>query len=517
MSALFRIVRAAHAKGTHHKLALDALARLQGSDSERWQNLFLKHADVFMLGSKAPDDGFKDFQNHVLHPRDGYWGGAPEQAEVWYTSVVGALKESKWEEAVYNAGVLSHYVSDPVMPFHTAQSAAENNIHRAVEWSINRSYDALQAAALASDPVPAVALAEGPHWLHDLVCAGADRSNAYYETLIAHYDFKSGVVDPPSGLDAISRRFVGELLVYARECLARVFDRAFAESGVTPPDVGLTIPTILAAVKIPAKMLQKRLADAADRKLVEAMYDELKATGRVEQNLPLDERTVKAAYAEQVLAPREGERASARAAKIKKSAERGPAAAVSKPGSAPAPSPKPAASAPASPRIEAPPLKAPPPPSPSTSAQTSVPLIPRTYLRRSDEVEAAPSIGPKMAQRLTATGVKTVADLISADAARIATRLADSRITIETVRDWQDQARLVIMVPGLRGTQAQLLTGSGCRTAKALAAANAEKLQSDIAAYARSPEGQRLLRDGKPPDLATVRSWISSASLAKAA
>ena len=122
-----------------------------------------------------------------------------------------------------------------------------------------------------------------------------------------------------------------------------------------------------------------------------------------------------------------------------------------------------------------------------------------------------------MAQRLTATGVKTVADLISADAARIATRLADSRITIETVRDWQDQARLVIMVPGLRGTQAQLLTGSGCRTAKALAAANAEKLQSDIAAYARSPEGQRLLRDGKPPDLATVRSWISSASLAKAA
>ena len=41
MNLLFRIVYAAHANGTHHKLALDALSIVQGPDAKRWQNLFL--------------------------------------------------------------------------------------------------------------------------------------------------------------------------------------------------------------------------------------------------------------------------------------------------------------------------------------------------------------------------------------------------------------------------------------------------------------------------------------------
>ena len=66
MSLLFRIIYAAHAKGTHHKLALDALKQLTSPDAERWQRVFLKHAETFFAGSKAPDDQFKDFKNHVL-------------------------------------------------------------------------------------------------------------------------------------------------------------------------------------------------------------------------------------------------------------------------------------------------------------------------------------------------------------------------------------------------------------------------------------------------------------------
>ena len=37
MGLLYRIVYAAHANGTHHKLALDALARVQSANSERWR------------------------------------------------------------------------------------------------------------------------------------------------------------------------------------------------------------------------------------------------------------------------------------------------------------------------------------------------------------------------------------------------------------------------------------------------------------------------------------------------
>ena len=76
MSLLFRILYATHANGTHHKLALDALNHLRGSDAEAWRKVFLANAEIYLEGSKAPDKQFKDFTNHVLHVRDGYWGGA---------------------------------------------------------------------------------------------------------------------------------------------------------------------------------------------------------------------------------------------------------------------------------------------------------------------------------------------------------------------------------------------------------------------------------------------------------
>ena len=67
MSALFRIVYATHANGTHHKLALDALNEMQHGDKDAWTRVFLKHVERYLEGSKAPDVSFKDFKNHVLH------------------------------------------------------------------------------------------------------------------------------------------------------------------------------------------------------------------------------------------------------------------------------------------------------------------------------------------------------------------------------------------------------------------------------------------------------------------
>ncbi len=316
MSLIYRILRAAHARGTHHKLALDALHRMQSPDAAAWERLFLKHAELYMTGAKAPDDEFKDFKNHVLHPRDKYWGGAPEKVASWYEHLVAALRAENWSEAVWCAGVLSHYATDPVHPFHTAQSEAENNIHRAAEWSINRSYDALWADAIARHADLDVAVPKGPHWIKDLVCAAADRSNADYEKLIAHYDITRGVVEPTEGLDAIARPMVGELLVHAATLHARLLDRAIAEAGVAAPHVSLTLEGILALITMPIKALMKKLADGEDRRIVEAMYDELKTTGRVEANLPEDDRAVRDLYAAEVVAPRSAKLAQVREARL---------------------------------------------------------------------------------------------------------------------------------------------------------------------------------------------------------
>ncbi|MGE0022782.1 MAG: DUF4332 domain-containing protein [Hyphomicrobium sp.] len=488
MSLLFRIVYAAHATGTHHKLALDALRHLACPEAEYWQRLFLKHAERYMLGSKAPDNEFKDFKNHVLHVRDNYWGGALGKTEEWYATLVAALAREDWSEAAWAAGVLSHYVTDPIQPFHTGQSDGENSIHRAAEWSISRAYDSLRADAIAAHGAPEIEVANGPHWLRDLVLRGAEKANPHYEALIAHYDLAKGVSDPPSGLDALSRRIIGALLIYAASAFAAILDRAFEEAAVAPPEVDLTLDTVLAAVKIPAKTLAKRLVDAEDRRIVTAMYDELLATGRVEATLPEDDRVVRDLHAAEVDAPRQAARATARAAVLTGKA----------PQEAPSPAPAPRAADPEPLAV----LK---------------PARPKAYLALTDDIERAPSIGPRTAKRLEPLGIRTVADFLVASTYLTAGAMKSKNVTPETIALWQDQCRLMMEVPGLRGTHSELLAGAGYRTAQSLADAEDTRLCADVLAFAATSAGQRILRDGAPPDIERIKSWLGSAKAARAA
>lgn len=568
MSLTTRIIYAAHARGTHHKLALDALGALEGPDADAWRRLFLANAAAYTTGAKAPDDAFKDFQNHVLHVRDGYWGGAADKVENWYGHLVTELKGGRWSEAVWAAGVLSHYFTDPIHPFHTAQSEAENSIHRAAEWSISRSYDDLRALGAAEFAHVRPKPWTGAGWLRAFVVAGAEAANKQYERLIAHYDINSGVVDPPEGLDVVGRRVVAELIVYASRGFAAILDRAFEEAAVKPPETGLVLPVLKALANLPRNKLLAVSENAAERRLVEAMYDELKATGKVEKTLPEDERVLRDLYDREVLAATLAERDKARAETVAlppsiarhyvpKPGEKAappPALAGDARAAAPAaapvvpapvaraeasPAPMPAAQVPPEPKAAAPstapasvpsvrPASAPPPASvptvkPATAEVIPVQFgekdtaVPRAWLQTADDVERAPSIGPKMAERLAAHGIKTVADLLAADAGKLSLDLDHRGVWEETIVDWQDQARLVCSIPGLRGTHAQLLVGAGYRTRDAVAVASADKLCADVLAFAVSTEGQRVLRDGHPPDIERIKGWLASAKAAKVA
>jgi len=675
MDLLYRIVYAAHANGSHHKLALESLRHLSGPRSEAWRRLFLKHSELYLTASKVPDNEFKDFKNHVLHVRDRYWGGAPEKVVSWYDMLVAALRDQRWTDSVYAAGVLSHYYMDPIHPFHTAQSPAENNIHRAVEWSISKSFDTLLEIGRKHRVDAPHALPEGDHWLAEFVCRGAERSNAEYERLIAHYDFSRGVVDPPSGLDAIARDFLGDLIVYATTSFALVLDRALAESGAEPPEVALTAETFLAGLKIPAKWVVKKISDANERRLVESMYDELMATGRVEQTLPEDDRAVRDLHAQEVLSERVERQArrldkrlpeASQALQLRKETVRADIAktpqsvappAAAGPRNAPpakrvvaakpklmerldAVRPVPAQPPPSSgaeskpvepdaseavpakvsasarsslpdgaapiaarpsvpavprsssaelatdivdPSLPAPPqvqTPAPAPPTPPKSQPTmasvpsvgasdrpqrrgvarsiadvapiappveatstaqletesavSVPIAQaddssdapssdeKTRSRReshglqeADDVVGAPSIGPKTAERLYVVGIRTVGDLLEADPDALAGKLASRHITARTIADWQSQARLVRDLPGLKGGHAQLLVGAGYRTFERLLQADTASLQADVLRYAASTDGQRVLRNGEPPDLELIASWLDLATAAR--
>jgi Domain of unknown function (DUF4332)/Zinc dependent phospholipase C len=519
MTLAFQIIRAAHASGTHHKLAIDALALLSGPNANRWQRLFLSNATLYLEGSKAPDKEFKDFKNHVLHPSDDYWGGAPEKARNWYRHLLEALKSRNWSEAAWCAGILSHYYTDPIQPFHTAQSEAENAIHRAAEWSISKSYDALVAEALARNSPGARQPGISDHWLQDYVCLGAEKAHAHYERLIAHYDISAGVVEPEKGFDAVGRRAIGELLVYARSGFAQILDRAFLEAEASPPEVNLSAKSILAALGMPIAWVVKRMEDAASRREVEAMYDELMETGRVEKTLPEDDRVVRDLHQQEVLAGRTAARAAERAKRIRSGQERHARQslfAMSPASGRAANHPKPSSevSAPHARASEA--SKSPeyrPQGEQGSSAALSGlrPDWQRYFLALTDDIEVAPSIGPKTAARLAPIGLLKVSDLMEADPEKVAADLSDKRITGATVAAWQDESRLMLSIPGLRVTQSQLLVASGYRFAEAIAEAKPDELSAGILAFATTPSGQRLLRNGDPPDIERIKSWIDAA------
>ena len=475
MTLATRILYAVHGKGTHHKLALDALGDLAGPDAEAWRTFFFAHAARFVEGSKAPDNEFKDFKNHVLHPRDKFWGGAIGAATKWYDALVVALKAQDWDGVVWSAGVLSHYVTDPLMPFHTGQSDAENAIHRATEWSINRAYDSLRAEGLSRTPHPAVDLAPGAMWLADLMRTGATRSNADYERLMAHYDMSRGVVDPPAGLDPVARRLVGDHLVVAAVTVARVFDRAFIDAGATPPASELLLPAIVATLQIPKAMVLKKIADTVDRRIVEAMYDELMATGRVVANLPADERAVKLSHAAEVL------------------------------GIAP-----PVRTVRTTPALVA----APRPSAGDTNDDRTATATPHAKLGLTDDLEAAPSIGPKTAERFAALGITTVAAFLASDPDQIAPGLALRGVDAATLRLWQRQAHLVLAVPELNGTHARLLTGAGFMTATDVATADPVDLCAAVLKFAASGHGQQVLRNIPAPQPDRIAGWIEAARAA---
>ena len=531
MSLLFTIIYAAHANGTHHKLALDALQYLPRTDAEQWRRVFLKHADVYLTGSKAPDVEFKDFKNHVLHVRDNFWGGAPEKAANWYAHLLEALKDRDFERAVYAAGVLSHYYTDPIHPFHTAQSDAENSVHRAVEWSINRSYDALRAHGEAQHHDEAPVLPAGANWLQAHVIAGAERSNPDYETLIAHYDLKTGVREPTEGLSPIARDAVSALLIYAAKGFALVLDRAISEAAVEPPEVSLTANSVLATLKVPAKWVTKKIADAETRRQVQAMYDELMATGRVEVSLPEDDRAVRDLHAKEVLAPRAAALDAERALRL--------APAATPPARRRTAALKPAANAGAGKQVE---VTAQPTPSvpvlksiqsiaepevsnrsilasqPDPSRSLSrLQATPRYYLTEADELERAPSIGPRLAERLELGGIVSVRDFLAADPDTAASLLGGGRYDAGLIEQWKAEARLVLRVPGLRGTHAQLIAGAGYDTADKLAGADPVALSAAVLSFATTPEGGRILRNGDAPDIETITQWVQTAKQALAA
>ena len=139
----------------------------------------------------------------------------------------------------------------------------------------------------------------------------------------------------------------------------------------------------------------------------------------------------------------------------------------------------------------------------------------RFYLTLDDEIVRAPSIGPRMAERMAPHGILRVRDLLGCDAGHVAKRIGGRGMSKQRIIDWQDQARLVCTVPWLRGTHAQLLVGAGYNTVGKIRDQEASLVCAAILRFATTREGQSILRASPPPETDRILRWIGFSALAE--
>ena len=147
----------------------------------------------------------------------------------------------------------------------------------------------------------------------------------------------------------------------------------------------------------------------------------------------------------------------------------------------------------------------------ASDPQSAGPHVRHSGLTRESPVVDAPSIGPKTAARLEEVDIYTIGDLLDCDIEETAFLLDVHYIDSETLRDWQDQTRLMMDVPGLRVHDVQIMVGAGIRTSKELAEAPARTLFLLATEFLGSPEGERVRRGDDLFMEEEVEEWIERA------
>lgn len=456
---------------------MDSLRHLQAANTEDWVRLFLANIELYTDGAKAPDKKFKDFRNHVLHVGDNFWGGAVPTAEQWYGRLMERLTAKDWRRAVYCAGVLSHYVTDPLMPLHTGQTEDEGQVHKFIEWGTSKIYGELMATQEAEQSIQnwkPPENATSTDWLALLIIDGAQAAHGYYDVMIDHYDPAIGRKKPENGFDETCKAALAELLGRSVKSLAYIFDQAIIESRVSPPKSSLSVSTVLSGLSTPLFWITRKLDDRKDRDTVKKIWNELQATGKVIKALPEDDKLIRASHADEVLgiSIEELDRMSVRKAGSQHKPPHDPTML------------------------------------PLDKEKLHRPKTIRFYLELDSPVVDAPSIGPKTARRLKQIDIHTVEELLDANADDATDQLDQRWITIEVFQKWQQQSTMMCRVPGLRGHDAQLLVEVGVTRPEKLRDAKPDQLFDLIKDLSATKEGERILRSSAAPNLAEVKYWI---------
>jgi hypothetical protein len=474
MEGLITVLRAAHARSTHHHFALDALRHVRTDAGNRLVRLLLKYHVNYLAGAKDPDTRFRDFQNHVVHVADSNWGGAPRAAERWYGRLQQFLRSQDWADAAHAAGVLSHYFTDPLQPLHTSQSEREAVVHRPLEWSICLCYQEILSRWTEDRFRIVFQLSSRGDWLAAAILRGAELAHRSYETLVSTYDLQAAKRHPRLGLSEPAKDNLAELFGVAITGWARVLERTAEEAADNVPVVSLVPSLFMATLSIPRALLLRRLDNRLEQKQVGLLLDHYMATGVLAPYVPEEVALIR-----KVLAIRERERRCVEPAE---------------------------AAQPDEPLVAEQPIQ---------EESITLPFVASRptgrQLTLASPVVDAPSIGPKTADRFQSIGITNIGQFLGSAPEEMVQRVRVRWITVEQIADWQAQTRLLMAMPWLRVRDVQLLVSNGCRTPQWLEGADVDSLCERIERFVQTSAGRRILRSALPPARSEVLRWITQA------
>lgn len=271
---------------------MDAVPLVQTDAGNRLVGHLLQHYRRYLAGTRDPDVRYRDFQNHVVHVTDGYWGGAPRVAHQWYARLQRYLRSDRFSDAAHAAGVLSHYFTDPFQPLHTQQCPRSAVLHRPFEWTIQLAYD--EVLDLWRDDQMRVVfhLSDRPQWLGEAILYGARFANRKYQRVLDQYQLSRAIEHPGQGLTLELRESMAEVFGIAITGWARVLERAALDAEATrcrPLPAASLVPALVdSIVRAPLAWVRGRASYHRQRSSVEALVAEYVRTGRLQQHLPTE-------------------------------------------------------------------------------------------------------------------------------------------------------------------------------------------------------------------------------------
>lgn len=290
MIDLQTIIRRLHCFRTHQRFAIDALPMIESKAGQRLVRWLQYYHRSYLAGAIDPDVRFRDFHNHVLHVRQGFWGGAPRVASQWYQRLQKYLRAERFRDAAHAAGVLTHYITDVTQPLHTISSEPEALIHRPLERSVERSYDLIHAKWQQERIVARIQLSDCSGWLGSLMMHAAHRSSSYCEDLVGRYRFQEGVKDPISGFDERSLTLLAELFAIAVTSVAVVLDRAAVEAesytGYPLPEIQPNWTLAGSILRSPVSLWKQQRRRRSENRCVRELAREYFRTGKLTEWLP---------------------------------------------------------------------------------------------------------------------------------------------------------------------------------------------------------------------------------------